>query len=77
MIVTRLVYPKNCPAVLTRMLLDQKQKESSRVRRGRLLAEEGWPLRSAFRLRFEPERSNDQIGFSVVAPAISGSVSRD
>jgi len=39
----------------------------SRVRRGGCWADEGWPCRSAFRLRFEPERSHDHIGFRVVA----------
>jgi sulfatase modifying factor 1 len=37
------------------------------VRRGGCWADEGWPCRSAFRLRFEPERSHDHIGFRVVA----------
>jgi formylglycine-generating enzyme required for sulfatase activity len=39
---------------------------SSRVRRGGCWADEGWPCRSAFRLRFEPERRYDHIGFRVV-----------
>jgi len=39
----------------------------SRVRRGGCWADEGWPCRSAFRLRFEPERHHDHIGFRVVA----------
>jgi formylglycine-generating enzyme len=30
-------------------------------------ADDGWPCRSAFRLRFEPERRYDHIGFRVVA----------
>jgi formylglycine-generating enzyme len=38
----------------------------SRVRRGGCWADEGWPCRSAFRLRFEPERRADHIGFRVV-----------
>ena len=29
-------------------------------------ADDGWPCRSAFRLRFEPERRYDHIGFRVV-----------
>ena len=41
----------------------------SRVRRGGCWADEGWPCRSAFRLRFEPERRHDHIGFRVVAVA--------
>jgi formylglycine-generating enzyme len=39
----------------------------SRVRRGGCWADEGWPCRSAFRLRFEPHRRADHIGFRVVA----------
>jgi len=39
----------------------------SRVRRGGCWADEGWPCRLAFRLRFEPERRHDHIGFRVVA----------
>jgi formylglycine-generating enzyme len=40
---------------------------TSRVRRGGCWADEGWPCRSAFRARFEPERRYDHIGFRVVA----------
>jgi formylglycine-generating enzyme required for sulfatase activity len=39
----------------------------SRVRRGGCWADEGWPCRSACRIRFEPERRADHIGFRVVA----------
>jgi sulfatase modifying factor 1 len=39
----------------------------SRVRRGGSWADDGWPCRSAFRARFEPERRYDHIGFRVVA----------
>ena len=39
----------------------------SRVRRGGCWADDGWPCRSAFRLRFEPGRRYDHIGFRVVA----------
>ena len=38
----------------------------SRVRRGGAWSDDGWPCRSAFRLRFEPERRYDHIGFRVV-----------
>ena len=38
----------------------------SRVRRGGCWADDGWPCRSAFRLRFEPHRRYDHIGFRVV-----------
>jgi formylglycine-generating enzyme required for sulfatase activity len=38
----------------------------SRVRRGGCWADVGWPCRSAFRLRFEPERAHSHIGFRVV-----------
>jgi formylglycine-generating enzyme required for sulfatase activity len=39
----------------------------SRVRRGGCWADDGWACRSAFRLRFEPERRYDHIGFRTVA----------
>ncbi len=39
----------------------------SRSRRGGCWADDGWALRTAFRLRFEPERRYDHIGFRVVA----------
>jgi formylglycine-generating enzyme required for sulfatase activity len=39
----------------------------SRVRRGGAWCDDGWPNRSAFRQRFEPERRSDHIGFRVVA----------
>ena len=35
-------------------------------RRGGAWTDDGWPCRSAFRLRFEPERRYDHIGFRVV-----------
>ena len=38
----------------------------SRVRRGGAWCDDGWPCRSAARLRFEPERRYDHIGFRVV-----------
>ncbi len=38
----------------------------SRVRRSGTWTDEGWPNRSAFRQRFEPERRYDHIGFRVV-----------
>lgn len=37
----------------------------SRIRRGGCWADDGWACRSAFRLRFEPERRWDHIGFRV------------
>jgi sulfatase modifying factor 1 len=42
----------------------------SRVRRGGCWSDDGWPCRSAFRVRFEPERRYDHIGFRVVAVQI-------
>jgi len=63
-----------CPAALTPDLYSAKDTAThsgdggtSRVRRGGCWADEGWPCRSAFRLRFEPERRHDHIGFRVVA----------
>ena len=41
--------------------------DKSRARRGGCWADEGWPLRTAFRLRFEPARRYDHIGFRIVA----------
>jgi formylglycine-generating enzyme required for sulfatase activity len=38
----------------------------SRVRRGGAWIEDAWACRSAMRLRYEPERSSDHIGFRVV-----------
>ncbi len=39
----------------------------SRVRRGGAWTDDGWPCRSAFRLRFEPDRRYDHIGFRAAA----------
>ncbi len=39
----------------------------SRVRRGGAWVEPGWANRAAMRLRYEPERRSDHIGFRVVA----------
>jgi formylglycine-generating enzyme required for sulfatase activity len=39
----------------------------SKVRRSGAWIEPGWACRSAMRLRFEPERRSDHIGFRVVA----------
>ena len=44
-----------------------RTSDTSRVRRGGCWADEGWPCRSASRLRFEPERRHEHIGFRVVA----------
>jgi formylglycine-generating enzyme required for sulfatase activity len=48
-----------------------EQGDISRSRRGGCWADDGWPLRSAFRLRFEPERRYDHIGFRVVIVELS------
>jgi formylglycine-generating enzyme required for sulfatase activity len=40
---------------------------ASRVRRGGAWTDDGWACRSAVRLRFEPERRYDHIGFRIVA----------
>ena len=49
-----------------RKLTEYLAEATSRVRRGGCWTDEGWPCRSAFRLRFEPERRYDHIGFRVV-----------
>jgi formylglycine-generating enzyme required for sulfatase activity len=41
--------------------------DASRVRRGGAWTDDGWACRSALRVRFEPERRSDHIGFRVVA----------
>ena len=41
--------------------------DSSRVRRGGAWTDDAWACRSAFRLRFEPDRRYDHIGFRVAA----------
>jgi formylglycine-generating enzyme required for sulfatase activity len=42
----------------------------SRVRRGGAWNDEAWACRSALRLRYEPERSSDHIGFRVALVAL-------
>jgi sulfatase modifying factor 1 len=39
--------------------------DASRVRRGGCWSDDGWACRTAFRLRFEPQRRYDHIGFRV------------
>jgi len=46
----------------------------SRVRRGGCWADDGWALRSAFRLRFPPARRYDHIGFRITAVEASVAV---
>ena len=41
--------------------------DTSRSRRGGAWTDDGWPCRSAFRLRFEPARRYDHIGFRILA----------
>ncbi len=42
-----------------------RDRTFSRSRRGSAWPDDGWPSRSAFRQRFEPERRSDHIGFRV------------
>jgi formylglycine-generating enzyme required for sulfatase activity len=51
----------------SRALTGRQDGGVSRVRRGGCWTDDGWPCRSAFRLRFEPERRYDHIGFRVAA----------
>lgn len=44
----------------------------SRVRRGGAWNDEGWACRSALRLRYEPDRRSDHIGFRVVLVQATG-----
>jgi formylglycine-generating enzyme required for sulfatase activity len=50
--------------------LRNRTGDHSRVRRGGCYADDGWACRSAFRMRFEPHRHHDHIGFRVVAVRI-------
>jgi formylglycine-generating enzyme required for sulfatase activity len=43
-----------------------RDRTYSRSRRGGAFTDDGWPCRSATRLRYEPERTSDHIGFRVV-----------
>ena len=60
---------RGCPAAPTPTCVreefrdEKRARRHFRVRRGGCWADEGWPCRSAFRLRFEPERRYDHIGF--------------
>ena len=56
------------PDLYTAKATAQKNRtgDLSRSRRGSCWADDGWPSRSAFRQRFEPERRYDHIGFRVV-----------
>jgi hypothetical protein len=42
-------------------------RELRGLRRVGCWADEGWPCRSAFRVRFEPDRRSDHIGFRITA----------
>lgn len=55
------------PDLSTRKGTANRDGSFSRVRRGGAWNDEGKYLRSAFRLRYEPERRSDHIGFRVVA----------
>ncbi len=54
------LYAEESTAVLNRT------GDKSRVRRGGAWTDDGWHLRTAFRLRYEPHRRYDHIGFRVV-----------
>jgi formylglycine-generating enzyme required for sulfatase activity len=60
-------YHAKLPGGVDPDLYSNRGSSGSRVRRGGCWADEGWPCRSAFRVRFEPERRHDHIGFRVVA----------
>ncbi|MDX2152320.1 MAG: formylglycine-generating enzyme family protein [Bryobacteraceae bacterium] len=65
-------YHRLLPGGLDPDLSDQKGEPNrdgtySRVRRGGAWIEQGWACRSAVRLRYEPERRSDHIGFRVAA----------
>ena len=58
------VDPDLCSAKATAQ--KNRTGDCSRSRRGGTWTDDGWPSRSAFRQRFEPERRYDHIGFRVV-----------
>jgi formylglycine-generating enzyme required for sulfatase activity len=60
-------YHAKLPGGIDPDLYSAQAGSASRVRRGGCWTDEGWPCRSAFRLRFEPERRYDHIGFRVAA----------
>ncbi|BDC47944.1 hypothetical protein F183_A02600 [Bryobacterales bacterium F-183] len=65
-------YHRNLPGGTDPDLYDIKGEPNrdgtySRVRRGGAWVEQGWACRSAVRLRYEPERGSDHIGFRVTA----------
>ena len=72
-VVPRLVSPETARRRRSRSVCREGDGHEKRTRRHlpraprRRLADDGWPCRSAFRLRFEPERRYDHIGFRVVA----------
>ena len=47
--------------------LKNRTGDYSRARRGGTWCDDGWPNRSAFRQRFEPERRYDHMGFRILA----------
>ena len=57
----------NDPDFSTRKGAPNRDGSFSRVRRGGAWNDDGKYLRSAFRLRYEPERRSDHIGFRIVA----------
>jgi formylglycine-generating enzyme required for sulfatase activity len=57
----------NDPDLATRTGNRNRDQTHSRARRGGAWTDDGWPCRSAARLRFEPERQSDHIGFRVAA----------
>jgi formylglycine-generating enzyme required for sulfatase activity len=57
----------NDPDLSDRRGAMNRDRTYSRVRRGGAWTDDGWACRSAMRLRYEPERRSDHIGFRVVA----------
>ncbi len=55
------------PDLYTRQGERNRDGTYSRCRRGGAWNDEAWACRSALRLRYEPERRSDHIGFRVVA----------
>jgi len=54
------------PDIYDRKGVPNRDGSFSRVRRGGAWTDDGWACRSALRLKFEPERGYDHIGFRVL-----------
>jgi sulfatase modifying factor 1 len=59
------------PDLSTKQGAPNRDGSYSRVRRGGAFVEDGWPNRSACRIRYEPDRRSDHIGFRVIVAQVA------